>query len=173
MLPGRIATAPAIAPSAATPDVTAALTGYLVIWFLIRWVATNRLDIFVYYRFAIAALVVLLVFLGLAALPVVTFLLTLYSVRPVAPVTGSLRLAVARAAVLTGAYRGSDGTLSVHGGRSADDIRLSAEGVILNGREYVAAGVHRDDVTPGDEQLDSVFPRGRLRHGLGAYRRHR
>jgi len=42
--------------------------------------------------------------LGLAALPVVTFLLTLYSVRPVAPVTGSLRLAVARAAVLTGAF---------------------------------------------------------------------
>jgi len=42
--------------------------------------------------------------LGLAALPVVTFLLTLYSVRPVAPVTGSLRLAAARAAVLTGAF---------------------------------------------------------------------
>src|SRR3954452_12489424 len=42
--------------------------------------------------------------LGLAALPVVTFLLTLHSVRPVAPVTGSLRLAVARAAVLTGAF---------------------------------------------------------------------
>lgn len=42
--------------------------------------------------------------LGLVALPVVTLLLTLYAVRPVATAIGSLRLAAARAAVLVGAF---------------------------------------------------------------------
>ena len=42
--------------------------------------------------------------LGLVALPIVTSLLTLYAVRPVAPAIGAGRLAVARAAVLVGAF---------------------------------------------------------------------
>jgi hypothetical protein len=42
--------------------------------------------------------------LGLAALPIVTTLLTLYAVRPVATAVGPVRLAVARAAVLVGAF---------------------------------------------------------------------
>ena len=42
--------------------------------------------------------------LGLVALPVVTLVLTLYAVRPVARAVAPVRLATARAAVLTGAY---------------------------------------------------------------------
>jgi 4-amino-4-deoxy-L-arabinose transferase-like glycosyltransferase len=42
--------------------------------------------------------------LGLVALPVVTFVLTLYAVRPVASAVGPVRLAAARAAVLAGAF---------------------------------------------------------------------
>jgi hypothetical protein len=42
--------------------------------------------------------------LGLAALPIVTLLLTLYAVRPVATAVGPVRLAVARAAVLVGTF---------------------------------------------------------------------
>jgi hypothetical protein len=41
---------------------------------------------------------------GLVALPVVTFLLTVYAARPVTPAVAPRRLAVARAAVLVGAF---------------------------------------------------------------------
>jgi hypothetical protein len=41
---------------------------------------------------------------GLVALPVVTFVLTVYAVRPVTPAVAPRRLAVARAAVLVGAF---------------------------------------------------------------------
>ena len=45
---------------------TAFLVGFVAIWFLVNWVASRRLDAFVYYRLILAAVVVLLALLGVA-----------------------------------------------------------------------------------------------------------